>query len=228
MKTANVSFRGASHQTVKFEYPEHCPHCGKSISPERIHVSDSEDSYASGDARFVVTFRCSRSACKKYFSVEYIFESTSKPCVIVEYSYRPPIKVKLPENIEKISPVFVEIYSQATIAEREALDQIAGVGYRKAAEFLIKDYAIAKNKDDEGKIKTIMLGQVIATYLNDFPKIQALAKSVAWIGNDETHYVRRHDGKDIDDLKKFILSAAQFIAADYDADEALLFTSSSD
>lgn len=226
MKTATVSFRGAGHLPVKFEYPEHCPHCGKSISPERIHVSDSEDSSSSGDARFVVTFRCSRSTCKKYFAVEYVFESTSKPCIIAEYSYRPPIKVKLPENIEKVSPVFVEIYSQATIAEREALDQIAGVGYRKAAEFLIKDYAIAKNKDDEGKIKTIMLGQVISTYLNDFPKIQALAKSVAWIGNDETHYVRRHDGKDIQDLKKFILSAAQFIAADYDADEALAFTSS--
>lgn len=226
MKTATVSFYGASRQTVKFEYPEYCPHCGKSISPEKIHVSDSEDSYSSGDARFVVTFRCSRSACKKYFAVEYICTSISKPCVIAEYSYRPPIKVKLPENIEKVSPAFVEIYSQATVAESEALNQIAGVGYRKAAEFLIKDYAISKKSSNEEHIKSIMLGKVIADYLDDFPKIQALAKSVAWIGNDETHYVRRHDGKDIQDLKKFILSAAQFIAADYDADEALAFTSS--
>ena len=106
------------------------------------------------------------------------------------------------------------------------MNQIAGVGYRKAAEFLIKDYVISKNPSDEEHIKSIMLGQVIAEYLNDFPKIQALAKSVSWIGNDETHYVRRHDDKDIQDLKKFILSAAQFIAADYDADEALAFTSS--
>lgn len=226
MKTAIVSFHGAGRQTVKFEYPEYCPHCGKNISPEKIYVSDSEDSYSSEDARFVVTFRCSRSACKKYFAVEYIFTSPSKLCSIAKYSYRPPIKVKLPENIEKVSPVFVEIYSQATVAESEALNQIAGVGYRKAAEFLIKDYTISKNKDDEEKIKAIMLGQVIAEYLNDFPKIQALAKSVAWIGNDETHYIRRHDDKDIQDLKKFILSAAQFIAADYDADEALAFTSS--
>ena len=226
MKTASVSFHGAGHQTVKFEYPEHCPHCGKSISPERIHVSDSEDSYSSEDARFVVTFRCSRSTCKKYFAVEYIFESISKPCVIAEYTYRPPIKVKLPENIEKVSSVFVEIYSQATVAESEALNQIAGVGYRKAAEFLIKDYVISKNPSDEEHIKSIMLGQVIAEYLSDFPKIQALAKSVSWIGNDETHYVRRHNDKDIQDLKRFILSAAQFIAADYDADEALAFTSS--
>lgn len=226
MKSANISFHGAFSQPVKFEYPEYCPHCGKSISPEKIHISDSEDSYSSGDARFVVTFRCSRSACKKYFAVEYIFTSTSELCSIAKYSYRPPIKVKLPENIEKVSPVFVEIYSQATIAESEALDQIAGVGYRKAAEFLIKDYVISKNPSDEEHIKSIMLGKVIADYLNDFQKIQVLAKSVAWIGNDETHYVRRHDGKDIQDLKKFILSATQFIAADYDADEALAFTSS--
>lgn len=226
MKTANISFHGAGIQTINFEYPEYCPHCGKSISPERIHISDSEDAYTSRDARFVVTFRCSRSACKKYFAVEYIFVSPSRPCSIAEYNYRPSIKVKLPENIEKVSPIFVEIYSQATVAEREVLDQIAGVGYRKAAEFLIKDYAISKNPSDEEHIKSIMLGKVIAEYLNDFPKIQALAKSVAWIGNDETHYVRRHDGKDIQDLKKFILSAAQFIAADYDADEALSFTSS--
>ena len=226
MKSANISFPGAFSQPVKFEYPEYCPHCGKSISPEKIHISDSEDSYSSGNARFVVTFRCSRSTCKKYFAVEYIFTSTSELCSIAKYSYRPPIKVKLPENIEKVSSVFVEIYSQATVAESEALDQIAGVGYRKAAEFLIKDYVISKNPSDEEHIKSIMLGQVIAEYLGDFPKIQALAKSVSWIGNDETHYVRRHDDKDIQDLKRFILSAAQFIAADYDADEALAFTSS--
>ena len=153
MKTVEISFPGAGYQRVKLEYPEYCPHCGKNISPEKIHSSASEDSYSSGDARFVVTFRCSRSACKKYFAVEYIFESMSQLCSIVEYNYRPSIKVKLPENIEKISPVFVEIYSQATVAEREKLDQIAGVGYRKAAEFLIKDYAISKNPSDEEKIK---------------------------------------------------------------------------
>ena len=73
MKTASVSFHGAGHQTVKFEYPEYCPHCGKNISPEIIYVSDSEDSFSSGDARFVVTFRCSRSACKKILCCRVYF-----------------------------------------------------------------------------------------------------------------------------------------------------------
>ncbi|MGQ9412167.1 DUF4145 domain-containing protein [Streptococcus pluranimalium] len=226
MKTVTVSFHGAGHQQIKIEYPEYCPHCGKSISPEKIHVSDSEDGYSSGDARFVTTFRCSRSICKKFFAIEYIFESRSKICKIAEYSYRPPIKVKLPENIEKVSSNFVEIYSQAAIAEQEKLDQIAGVGYRKAAEFLFKDYAIYKDSSNEEQIKNMQLGQVIKEYLAGFPKIQTLARAVAWIGNDETHYIRKHDDKDIQDLKRFILASAQFIASDYDFDEALEFTSS--
>lgn len=212
--------------TVTIDTPSKCPHCGRTMSPLHVGQStSSERTSISEEGRFSVIFRCSFEDCLKYFVIEYIndnFDSAS----MVDYTYRPPIKVKLPENIEKVSPVFVEIYSQATVAESEALNQIAGVGYRKAAEFLIKDYVISKNPSDEEHIKSIMLGKVIADYLNDFPKIQVLAKSVAWIGNDETHYVRRHDGKDIQDLKKFILSAAQFIAADYDADEALAFTSS--
>lgn len=212
--------------TVTIDTPSKCPHCGRTMSPQHVGQSkSSERASLVEDGRFAVIFRCPFEDCLKFFVIEYInddYDSLST----VNYTYRPPIKVKLPENIEKVSPIFVEIYSQATVAESEALNQIAGVGYRKAAEFLIKDYAISKNPSDKENIKAIMLGKVIADYLNDFPKIQALAKSVAWIGNDETHYVRRHDGKDIQDLKKFILSAAQFIAADYDADEALSFTSS--
>lgn len=221
----SINFRDM-RSTVTIDTPSKCPHCGRTMSPLHVGQSiSSEISNISYEGRFSVIFRCSFEDCLKYFVIEYIndnYESAS----MIDYTYRPPIKVKLPENIEKVSPVFVEIYSQATVAEREVLNQIAGVGYRKAAEFLIKDYAISKNPSDEEHIKSIMLGKVIADYLNDFPKIQALAKSVAWIGNDETHYVRRHDDKDIRDLKKFILSAAQFIAADYDADEALAFTSS--
>jgi hypothetical protein len=219
-----IAFRDR-RRIVTIDTPSKCPHCGRTMSPQHVGQSTSSETTSFLDnGRFAVIFRCSFEDCLKYFVIEYINDDFDASTV--NYTYRPQIKVKLPKNIEKVSPIFVEIYSQATVAESEALNQIAGVGYRKAAEFLIKDYAISKNKDDEEKIKTIMLGQVIATYLNDFPKIQALAKSVAWIGNDETHYVRRHDGKDIEDLKKFILSAAQFIAADYDADEALSFTSS--
>ena len=36
--------------------------------------------------------------------------------------------------------MFLTIYNQSLSAEDNNLDQIAGIGYRKALEFLIKDY----------------------------------------------------------------------------------------
>ncbi|MDY5635237.1 MAG: hypothetical protein SPF57_02590 [Streptococcus orisratti] len=219
-----IQFRD-SRDKISIDTPSTCPHCGRTMSPQHVGESRSSDkSSYSNKGHFSVIFRCSFEDCLKYFVVEYIHSEPSRG-IAVDYSYRPPIKVRLPENVEKVSPTFVEIYSQATVAESEKLDQIAGVGYRKAAEFLIKDYVISKNPDDEETIKKNMLGKVISDYLSDFPKLQALAKSVAWIGNDETHYVRRHNNKDLQDLKRFILASAQFIAADYDADDALSFTS---
>lgn len=71
----------------------------------------------------------------------------------------------------------------------------------------------------------MFLGKVIDKYLNDFPKLQNLAKAASWIGNDETHYIRRHDDKDIRDMKQFIKSASHFIVANYDADLAEDFIS---
>lgn len=219
-----IQFRD-SRNKMTIDTPSTCPHCGRTMSPQHVGESSSSDkSPYSNKGHFSVIFRCSFEDCLKYFVVEYIHSEPSRG-IAVDYSYRPPIKVRLPENVEKVSPTFVEIYSQATVAESEKLDQIAGVGYRKAAEFLIKDYVISKNPDDEETIKKNMLGKVISDYLSDFPKLQALAKSVAWIGNDETHYVRRQNNKDLQDLKRFILASAQFIAADYDADDALSFTS---
>ena len=35
-------------------------------------------------------------------------------------------------------------------------------------------------------------------------KVKEVAKRAVWIGNDETHYVRRWEGKDIEDLKTLI------------------------
>lgn len=207
------------------EVPNSCPHCNAIMEPKHYlsrYKDPSENTFGS-------LFRCTAPKCLSFFALEYYETSdyNTIPREYLDYSYRPPIVVDLPENIEKVSSSFVEIYSQATKAETERLDQIAGVGYRKALEFLIKDYAIKNNPEDGDIIRKKMLGKVISEYLSDFPKLQNLAKAATWIGNDETHYVRRHDDKDIRDMKQFIKSASQFIAADYDADLAEEFISES-
>ena len=82
-----------------------------------------------------------------------------------------------------------------------------------------------QNPEKEESIKNKFLGNVINDYMRDFPKIQALAKAATWIGNDETHYQRKHDDKDITDLKKFIITTVHFIVAEYIYDQAIDFTS---
>ena len=107
------------------------------------------------------------------------------------------------EVIKKISQSFVKIYNEAFAAEQYSLFEICGVGYRKALEFLIKDYAISKNSPKKGEIEKTLLGQVIQNYIAD-NRIKSVAKRAAWLGNDETHYLRKWEGKNLTDLKKLI------------------------
>lgn len=93
--------------------------------------------------------------------------------------------------------------AQSSSAEHYQLDQIAGVGYRKALEYLIKDYAIHKSPNDKERIKSLFLGNVINEFVDD-KNVQECAKRAAWLGNDETHYVRKWEEKDINDLKTLI------------------------
>ena len=95
------------------------------------------------------------------------------------------------------------IYNQAFSAEQYNLTEICGVGYRKALEFLIKDYLIINNPDETEKIQKKLLGSCISEYI-DNTRLKSVAKRAVWLGNDETHYIRKWETKDLQDLKKLI------------------------
>lgn len=46
----------------------------------------------------------------------------------------------------------------------------------------------------------------------DNPKIKEIAKRATWLGNDETHYFRKWEDKDLNDLKKLIEIVVYFIS----------------
>ncbi len=117
---------------------------------------------------------------------------------------------KFEEYITKLSPNFVRIFNQAFEAEFRHLNDIAGMGYRKSIEFLIKDYAISNNPSEEAIISKMTLSQCINNYIYD-PIVKNLALKSTWIGNDETHYLRKHNDKDINDLKRFIEATVYFL-----------------
>lgn len=93
------------------------------------------------------------------------------------------------------------------------------MGYRKALEFLVKDYAIYRVPDDEETIKALPLAKCIDKYI-DNSRIKSLTQRSAWLGNDETHYVRSHQDRSYLDIKKFLHAIETFISADLAVDDA--------
>jgi hypothetical protein len=67
----------------------------------------------------------------------------------VKYHFQTCVPVELRSigqsaTISKVSPDFCAIYEEAFKAEQYSLLLVAGPGYRKALEFLIKDYIIGR------------------------------------------------------------------------------------
>jgi hypothetical protein len=85
-------------------------------------------------------------------------------------------------------------------AEAFGMRHIAGMGFGKALEFLVKDFAIKHNKDEEEEIKGALLSKCIKLYIKD-ENTKEVAEKAAWLRNDEAHYVRKWEDKDINDLK---------------------------
>jgi len=120
--------------------------------------------------------------------------------------------------------MFCNTYNQASLAEENQLDQICGPGYRKALEFLVKDYLVkhvyADNEEKKSEVLRGFLGAVIENHIGE-KRIKQCAKRAAWLGNDETHYTRRWDDKDIEDLKSLILMTVSYIDMTMEADRYL-------
>ena len=215
-----VVTRDGNNYRITCEYPKKCPICNNSISP------DNKIEFVNKDINMVsILFGC--PSCGKGFVSHYSIEDNE--IINGKNKYR-ALKLinsypKIPDNyvfdecILKLSPDFCEIYNQAHKAEFYDLNSIAGMGYRKALEFLIKDYSINKHPDEGEKIKRMNLSQVIDEHI-DGQKLHSLAKASTWIGNDETHYTRKIEDKDVNDLKRFITSTVAYITYDLTADEA--------
>lgn len=125
---------------------------------------------------------CERLFFVVYYVIGNIYEYKLSGHIELMYP-TPTFIMEFSEHIKVISPKFVDIYNKSEKAESEGLYEICGMGYRKALDFLIKDFWILQNPDDSDKIKNMMLAQCIQTYVSD-ERIRTLAERSAWIGND--------------------------------------------
>ena len=204
-----------------FEIPEECPHCGKIMSPKFYDaVSDYRYDDRSNNVTVSMLLKC--VSCDLFFTRMFFPNQLIDRKIPSELklSYTPPVEANIPEEIESMSPNFSAIYTQALTAKQSGLDQIYGMGLRKALEFLVKDFAIYLNPTESENIKKQSLGSVIKTYFTEFADITALFTAAAWIGNDETHYERKHPDKDAETIRKFISVTMSQISSRLVLDEA--------
>ncbi len=123
--------------------------------------------------------------------------------------------------LDKNYKISMEVYRQAQIAENLNLNEICGIGYRKALEFLIKDYCIENNTNKEENIKSGNLSDVIKKYIEN-DTLKQIALRAVWLGNDETHYTRIWTNKDIEYLKYLIELVFRLIEGDKIAAELII------
>lgn len=220
----NVLIGGQTRAKID-QQPDRCPICHHNIIPDAMFIKQDEQS-SIFKAAMEVVYKCPNGRCTELF-ISYFDEPTgaatdpNRDCFRLKGS-RPfePVPVTFPGPVKEISQSFCDIYEEAHKAEEFGLMQVCGVGYRKALEFLIKDYVIKENPTDKSAIEAMMLGPCIEKYVND-PKTKQVAQRATWLGNDETHYQRRWINKDVTDLKMLIDLVIHLIQVEHLTAEAL-------
>ncbi|MEX1997584.1 MAG: hypothetical protein WEA04_02825 [Candidatus Andersenbacteria bacterium] len=194
-------------------FPDSCPACDQSIEP--VFVDAFSNYTGSMDGFLQAVFRCPRHKCGRIFLAYYV-GSRSMRSDLMELSQIGILTSvegrSFDQIIRDMSERFTVIYLQAEIAEHNGLKEICGPGYRKALEFLIKDYLLRQCGGDahkEAAVKKKKLGAAVKDI--DDSNIQATAKRAAWLGNDETHYERKWTTKDLTHLKDLISLVVNWI-----------------
>ncbi len=195
-----------SGEKILLPFDGECPICKRAISIHCLHAVLYEKEYNNFCAAL-----CRCPGCKEIYLNKYLYdERFNSANALISSEPNRFVEKFFDEKINDISPSFVKIYNQALNAEAIGLDQIAGIGYRKALEFLIKDFIISENSDNAEAIKKMPLSKCINEYIDD-PRIRKTAIKSAWLGNDEAHYFKVYIDKDVQDLKKLIEATIAFI-----------------
>jgi hypothetical protein len=145
-----LDWRGTQYRLSVDSDPDVCPICHRAIQPV-----DQRSDFLISDGHRVLqrVFRCPKRECQHLFVGRYTqrlnnstyFLDVCLPAEPQDYVFHP--------SIRKISEDFCAIYNEAQKAEQLQLTLVCGPGYRKALEFLIKDYVSKLHPTPEDKLR---------------------------------------------------------------------------
>ncbi len=205
-----VNYKNENMMDICVNLVKNCPLCHNAIMANVLGAYMNKN---------VLTITHSCPACESFFISLYIDPYCSGAYECLSSYPNNPEEHKFSECISELSPAFVKIYNQALAAEEKHLTEICGLGYRKALEFLVKDYAISIKPEKEEEIKKSFLAACISTYISR-EHIKTLAKACTWLGNDQTHYVRKNQNHGIDELKAFIQTLISYMEEEFNLKKA--------
>jgi hypothetical protein len=192
----------------ELEEPNICPHCHVVNNPKLETYKQSSGDV--DDPIVISLWRCANKDCDKIMVVESSVEGQESPFVRFLNGLpkgpnwpKPIADLKNGNDINQDETTrFIKTYLQSLAAEHNGLDEIAGMGYRKSIEYLVKDWAIQNNPQDKDKIEAFWLGQVITNYYTG--DLKDILERATWLGNDQSHYNKLFEEYDIQDLKELI------------------------
>jgi len=216
MDSVNVLYKDNSgnHRNISIQRTAiKCPFCKMHMIPQFMYLC------IQGRDKYNVFCQCTNPECEHSFVSEYRLSKSEYVYTCTSPNASMEIK-SFSEIIQGISPSFCEIYNQAYAAQQMNLFQICGVGYRKALEFLIKDYIIGHLGKSKESIEQKNLAKCIKEDISD-ERIKAVAERAVWLGNDETHYVRKWEDKEIKDLIGLIHLTIRWIESEVETERLL-------
>jgi hypothetical protein len=190
------------------ENPNICPHCHVANEPRQLFAY-----FDRKVNKLISVWLCNYNKCNKVFAVSHI-ENTNNEYVIERNLNGLPKGPIWPKPIFDLKDgntigteneeqsKFIKTYLQSLEAEANGLDEIAGMGYRKAIEYLVKDWAIHLNQNDKDKILGQWLSAVIKDYF--FGDLKEILERATWLGNDQAHYNKLFEEYNINHLKELI------------------------
>lgn len=177
--------------------PDACPICQYGIDMSCCNNHNLHDMHDDSKLFNIISiYSCPH--CHNGFVIIHHMQRGKNSYIEKSQSVYPPTEftAQINDDIRNISPVFYEIYNQCMVAKNLGLHQLYGMGFRKALERLVTDFAIKQNSDQVDKILRMSLHDRIKFYFKDSDAKNALM-ACKWLGNNETHYGNHNSEEDL-------------------------------
>lgn len=208
----NIRYAVEGGLTFDINVADECPLCHYALDMSNDKWRNFHDISSMTQEEFNIISVHICSHCHDGFVIMHHMKIHKDKCVEKSQSVYPTTvnDLQIDKDIQQISPKFYKIYNQCLIAKNNGLNQIYGMGFRKALETLVTDFAIKQNPTERDKILKMTLHKRIETYFKNSDEKTSLM-ACKYLGNNETHYTNYNTDEDLQLFEDLIEDTLYYI-----------------